>query len=259
MSSIAVLVAMEAELVHLRNLATSTSHRTIGVWDAYDLSIDGHQVLAVRSGIGMLNAAASTERVVAEYAPVIILNYGCAGAHRRDIMPGDVIIGSQTVNHGALNILRDGSEVHNDRGTIVSGERIFPAVIDADPTLLEKAQTVAANLIIEPWPQGVVWPSSVPYRKPQVHVGPLASSEIWTQSLDRLDVLHERHGSLSEDNESGAFAHVAYIHDIPFLSIKDIANNEYHAASDLAEYSDFPTAEVGKRAASLIAALIAAI
>ncbi len=69
MSSIAVLVAMEAELVHLRNLATSTSHRTIGVWDAYDLSIDGHEVLAVRSGIGMLNAASSTERVIAEYAP----------------------------------------------------------------------------------------------------------------------------------------------------------------------------------------------
>ncbi|HEX3301745.1 MAG TPA: 5'-methylthioadenosine/S-adenosylhomocysteine nucleosidase [Thermomicrobiales bacterium] len=259
MPSIAVLVAMEAELIHLRNFATSSSHRTIGVWDAYDLSINGHEVLTVRSGIGMLNAAASTERVVAEFKPEIILNYGCAGAHRRDIMPGDVIIGSETVNHGALNILRDGTEVHNDRGTIVSGERIFPAVIDADPKLLETAQSVASELTIEPWPEGVVWPSSVPYRNPQVHVGPLASSEIWTQSLDRLDVLHSRHGSLSEDNESGAFAHVAYIHEIPFLSIKDIANNEYHAASDLAEYSDFPTAEVGKRAASLVAALITAL
>src|SRR4029078_9068654 len=111
MSSIAVLVAMEAELVHLRNLATSTSHRTIGVWDSYDLSIDGHQVLAVRSGIGILNADASTERVVAEYAPEIILNYGCAGAHRRDIMPGDVIIGSPTGQHSAPNISRARTEL----------------------------------------------------------------------------------------------------------------------------------------------------
>ena len=110
MPSIAVLVAMEAELVHLRNLATSiarTARSASGTPMTYRST--GHQVLAVRSGIGMLNAAASTERVIAEFAPEIILNYGCAGAHRRDIMPGDVIIGSQTVNHGALNILRDGS------------------------------------------------------------------------------------------------------------------------------------------------------
>jgi len=258
-SVIAVMVAMEAELVHLRNLATDSSHRRIAHWDAYDLSIAGRTVLAVRSGIGMLNAAACTERVVAEIAPDVILNYGCAGAHLREIMPGDVIIGAQTVNHAALNVLPDGTEAHNDRGYENAGERIFPAVIDADPALLATAQSVAKTLSIEPWPEGVVWPSTIPHRAPKVHVGPLASSEIWTQNLDRLDVLHARHKSLSEDNESGAFAHVAYIHNIPFLAIKDIANNEYHATSDLAEFSDFPTAEVGKRAASLVAALIAAL
>jgi nucleoside phosphorylase len=193
---------------------------------------------------------------VAKVGPDIILNYGCAGAHRRDIMPGDVIIGAQTVNHAALNILPDGTEIHNDRGNENSGERIFPAVIDADPDLLARATRVSRTVEFTPWPAGVVWPASIPHRAPQVHVGPLASSEIWTQNLDRLDVLHARHQTLSEDNESGAFAHVAYIHDIPFLSIKDIANNEYHASSDLAEFSDFPTAEVGKRAAQLVAALI---
>jgi adenosylhomocysteine nucleosidase len=259
MPDIAVMVAMEAELVHLRNLVTTSHHRRIALWDAFDLDFGGRPVVAVRSGIGMLNAAASTERVITEVGPKVILNYGCAGAHHRDIMPGDVIIGEQTVNHGALNILPDGTEAHNDRGYENAGERIFPAVIDADPTLLATAESAAKSLAFEPWPAGVVWPSSVPHRSPRVHVGPIASSEIWTQNLDRLDVLHARHGSLSEDNESGAFAHVAYIHDIAFLAIRDIANNEYHAASDLKEFSDFPTAEVGKRAARLVAAVIAAL
>jgi adenosylhomocysteine nucleosidase len=256
MTQIAVMVAMEAELVHLRNLATSATHRRIALWDAYNLTLGDKAVLAVRSGIGMLNAAASTERVIAEATPDMILNYGCAGAHRREIMPGDVVIGEQTVNHGALNILRDGTEAHFGRGNENSGERIFPAIIDADPTLLATAISAAKRVTLPPWPEGLVWPASVPHRAPQVHVGPLASSEIWTQNLERLDILHARHGSLSEDNESGAFAHVAFIHGIPFLSIKDIANNEYHAQSDLAEYSDFPTAEVGKRAAMLVAAVI---
>jgi adenosylhomocysteine nucleosidase len=259
MSFVAVMVAMEAELVHLRTLADSSSPRQLAHWDAYELSIGEHTVIAVKSGIGMLNAAAAAERVICQIKPDIMLNYGCAGAHHRDIMPGDVIIGAQTVNHGALNILPDGTEVHNDRGNLNSGEQIFPAVIDADPALLSKAQKVASGLSFEPWPADVVWPRSIPHRAPKVFVGPLASSEIWTQNLDRLDVLHGRHQSLSEDNESGAFAHVAYIHEIPFLSVKDIANNEYFASSDLAEFSDFPTGEVGKRAAALIAALIQTI
>lgn len=259
MTEIVVMVAMEAELVHLRRHATSAAPRRIALWDAYDLVIAGKPILAVRSGIGMLNAAASTERVIAEVAPTRILNFGCAGAHRRDIMPGDIVIGAQTVNVGAVNILRDGREAHFGRGKENSGERIFPAIIDADPGLLATATHVAQHLTIPPWPESLSWPSSVSRRAPHVHVGPIASSEIWTQNLDRLDVLHGRYGTLSEDNESGGFAHVAYIHAIPYLSIKDISNNEYHVQSDLAGYSDFPIAEVGKRAAGLVAALIAAL
>lgn len=262
MPRISVLVAMEAELLHFRSHSSTPAVPTalpLAKWEGWKLSVGGHEVLAVRSGIGMLNAAAATERVISAFDPEIIINYGCAGAHRRDIMPGDVVIGSQTVNTGALNILRDGSEAHNGRGYEVSGERIFPAVIDADPRLLATAEQIASAMIIDPWPPGLAWPSIIPYRTQQFHCGPVASCEIWTQNLDRLDVLHQRHGTLSEDNESGAFAHVAYIHGIPFIAFKDIANNEYHAASDLAEFSDFPTAEVGSRAANLVAALIAAI
>jgi adenosylhomocysteine nucleosidase len=245
MSTIAVMVAMDAELVHLRNLSPSVAERSVGIWDAFDLRIGSHEVVAVRSGIGMLNAAAATERVVAEIAPEVIFNYGCAGA--------------QTVNHAALNIMPDGTEVHYGRGNLNSGERIYPAVIDADADLVKRARQVANSVDFEPWPVDAIWPKSVPHRNPIVHIGPMASSEIWTQQLTRLDLLHARHGSLSEDNESGAFAHVAYLHDIPFLAIRDIANNEYHKSSDLAAFSDFPVAEVGKRAAALVAALVEAL
>lgn len=260
MSPVVVMVAMEAELRHLRahSSAPAVSESSgVGSRDTYRLSIGSTDVVAIRSGIGMLNAAAATEWAIAEYTPSRIINFGCAGAHRRDIMPGDVVIGSQTVNTGALNILRDGSEAHNGRGYEVAGERIYPAVIDTDPALLADAIAATERHSIEAWPAGVMWPPSVPWRPQRYHVGPIASSEVWTQNIDRLDVLHGRHGSLSEDNESAGYAHVAYLHGIPFVAIRDIANNEYHAASDLAEFSDFPTGEVGKRAAALVAALLA--
>lgn len=260
MPPVVVMVAMEAELRHLRaHSATRTVALSAGSGsrDAYRLTIGPADVVAIRSGIGMLNAAAATEWAIAEFAPTRIINIGCAGAHRRDIMPGDVVIGSQTVNTGALNILRDGTEAHNGRGYEVAGERIYPAMIDADPNLLAMAIAASERQPIDPWPEGVMWPPSIPWRAQRYHVGPIASSEIWAQNTDRLDVLHGRHGSLSEDNESAAYAHVAFIHDVPFLAIRDIANNEYHAASDLAEFSDFPTGEVGKRAAALVASMLA--
>lgn len=256
MPKIVVIVAMEAELVHLRRIAGSTTEKLMAHRPTYEMTVGGHTVTAVRSGIGMLNAASTTERAIAELFPDIILNYGCAGAHRRDIMPGDIVIGSSMVYPTSINVLRDGTEVHNARGYEVSGERIWPAEIDADPTLLERVQTVASDFPFEPWPADCFWPPSVTRRDPEVHVGPIASSEIWTQQLERLDVLHSRHQTLSEDMESAAIAHVALLHGVPYLSIKDISNNEYHAASDLAEFADFPTAEVGKRAAELVAALI---
>jgi len=248
---IVVLVAMNAELIHLRRLASSETAVAIDRWDGYDLSIGSRQITAVHAGIGMLNAAAATERTIAVLSPRIVLNYGCAGAHHREINPGDLVIGERTVNGTSLNVLRDSSEAHNGRGYGVSGDVIFPAVIDADPNLIAVAQKVARGYRIEHWPDSAV--------EPRLRLGPVLSSDIWTQALERLDVLHDRHGSLAEDMEAAAIAHVCLLHDVPFLTIKDISNNEYHRASDLSEFSDFPTAEIGKRAASFVRSLIESI
>ena len=97
----------------------------------------------------------------------------------------------------------------------------------------------------------------MPYRDPVVHTGPVASADIWTQATARLEVLHQRHGTLCEDMEAAAVAQVCALHGVPFLTIKDLSNNEFHAQTDIAGgFTDFPTAEVGKRAAALMRRLL---
>jgi nucleoside phosphorylase len=246
-----VIVAMHAELIHLRRLADTEESFSLDRWEAFDLTFGDKSAIAIHSEIGMLNAAAATERTIAELHPARILNYGCAGAHHRDINPGDVILGERTVNGTSLNILRDGSEVHNGRGYGVSTDQIYPAIIDTDPDLLASAQKIANGYKIEPWPGSDI--------APRLRLGPVLSSDIWTQSLERLDILHDRHGSLAEDMEAAAIAHVCLIHDISFLTIKDISNNEYHKASDLAEFTDFPVEEIGKRAATFTKSLLTSL
>jgi adenosylhomocysteine nucleosidase len=214
-------------------------------------------VVAVQSGIGLINAAAGTERLINAYHPAAVLNFGCAGAHRRDIMPGDVIIGDRVVHHSALQILPTGEEQFKGSGEEIAGERLAWAELTTDIDLVATAIRAAKQFTSEPWPRDLGWPHAIPYRQPVVHVGTVASSDIWTQSHVRLDILHGRHNSLCEEEEAAAIAQICHLHDVPFLPIKDISNNEYHRATDLSEgFSEFPIDEVGKRAAALTIAVL---
>ena len=82
---IALVVAMEAELRHLLEAVGSVHEKHAGVWLDRYTTVAGIPVVAVRSGMGLINAAAATERVINTHRPRVVLNYGCAGAHRRDI------------------------------------------------------------------------------------------------------------------------------------------------------------------------------
>lgn len=253
---VAIVVAMQAELRHLLERVTISHTAHDGPWLDSFATINGTPVVMVRSGMGMVNAAAATERVINAHHPRAVVNFGCTGAHRRDILAGDVVIGSQTVHHNKLHILADGSELFEAKGGDVGGESWRPTVLDADPALLAAARAAAVDWTPDSWP-AAFWPSGVPTRAPRVHEGPVASADIWTQNIPRLDILHARHGTLCEDMEAAAIAQVCHFHDIPFLTLKDLSNNEFHASTDIAGgFTDFPTDEVGKRAAALTLRLL---
>jgi adenosylhomocysteine nucleosidase len=256
-SPIGLVVAMDAELVHLLRAFPPARTEERDVWRFNHLEIEGAAVVALRSGMGLINAAAGTERLIAEHRPRLLLNYGCSGAHRPEIMPGDVVIGERVVHHSAMQIRRDGSEHYAGFGYEVAGERMDAAELASDPRLVELAAGVAADIELEAWPSELAWPMGTPRRGVTVHRGVVASADIWTQHLERLDQLHARHASLCEDMEAAAIAQVCALHGVPFLTVKDISNNEYHHPSDLDEFTDFPVAEIGKRAAAVIAALVA--
>lgn len=248
-----IVVAMSSERVHLEAHTSSHSVEHHGPWRVDWFSIGGEDVATITSGIGMANAAAATEFLIQTMMPRRILNFGCAGAHRRDLVPGDVIIASELINHALMQILPDGSERYTGYANETEGDHQHGVELKPDSNLIEIAQLAAATHPPEPWPEDLFWPPSVTYRLPNVYLGPVVSADIWTQAHNRLDILHDRHGSLCEEMEAAAIARIAGLHGIPILAIKDISNNEYLRESDLAAFSDFPVAEVGKRAAALIA------
>ncbi|MDQ3673540.1 MAG: hypothetical protein M3365_04110 [Gemmatimonadota bacterium] len=53
------------------------------------------------------------------------------------------------------------------------------------------------------------------------------SADTCVQSTDCIGQLHTRHDSLVPDMEAAAIAHIATIHDVPFLTIKNVSRKKF--------------------------------
>lgn len=249
-----VVCAMDSEAVHLRRLLADVEEQPVGRWRRSRGRLGAARVDLVICGIGLAYSAAATAAALLDERPQAVLNYGCAGAHRDDIHAGDVIVGS-TVAHLA-------SYVHQPDGTKhLFGFRIEEAeasrMLDQLPTdrqLAEAARQAASELELPAWPGRA--------NAPEFHYGPVGSADIWTQHIETIQQHHLTHGTLCEDMEAAAIAQIAALFGVPFLTIKDISNNELQAATlfDAAESGagllDDVVDQIGLRAALLTAATI---
>jgi nucleoside phosphorylase len=264
MQPIAVVVAMPEEMTHLEGLLRAHGAR----WEGTDacgprrfdrVTFNGLPLVLTTCWIGMVAAAAATEAVIARYAPRAILNYGCTGAHREDILLGDVVVGTACVAYDHGRLRPGGAFEHTPMHVFVGGEGTKVDAFPTNPALLAIAEAVAGlgRWHAEPWPDAVS-SAGQPRRAPRVFFGPVGSADRFTQDADALRALNARHATLCEDMEAAAVAHVCAFHDRPFLTVKDISNNEFHAVSTFDEAGTFKIleAELGKRAAAFLFALI---
>lgn len=250
--SIAVLCAMEQEAVHLRRRLRSARDEPLARWRRTRGTIGGVAVDVIVCGIGLINAAATTSALCALERPRAIFNYGCSGAHRDDIDPGDVVIASHVVHFSSLIVLPDGDRRYQGFRYFVDHEEVLAERLEPDQTLLETAVSVAGITELPEWAGAG--------HRPRVLTGTVGSADIWTQHGESIRALHTIHGSLCEEMEAAAIAHVAATWGVPFLAIKDISNNELREFTDMTVAGSSVLAhvagEVGRRAALVVEATI---
>lgn len=243
---VCVLVAMPSELQHMVGMPTSVDNQDTP-WQSTTWQLETLEITAILTGMGMIRAAAATEYAVGTFDPRAILNYGCAGAHRRDVNLGDVIVGTRYVAHSSSVLTAAGVtryDLHNGQDAPSPGATGIPA----DPSLLEIAHRVAMPWSPDPWLR-----AGGTAHSPVVRKGVIASADVWTQAPDAIDQLAERHHSLCEDMEAAAIAKICSLHAIPFLAVKDISNNELQSVTVFdPDQAHLPADEVGRRAASLV-------
>ena len=256
---IAVICALADELAHLRDALPPGREEWRGNRCVWHTELDDQPIVLALCGIGMLSAAAVTEAVIGNYRPSAILNFGCTGAHRRDLLPGDLVIGARVVAYDSVTQDADGSEAFLGMRYLRRGAQETALFFEADRALLERAVRVADALEgqHEPWPIEVDWPDDVPHRSPILVVGTVASADRWNRMLARIEALVRLHDSHCEDMEAGAIALVCASHDVPFLSVKDISNNERLKTTDggaelLAQFRE----QLGRRAGAVVLGIL---
>lgn len=255
---IVFIVAMENERTHLEQLIPEWEHSIEGVWPAMRTTYRDATLIAVRCGIGMVQAAAAAEYAIATWSPRCVLNFGCAGAHTREILPGDVIIGTGLAHHGRMRMTEDQGIVPMDFvPETISGEPEQRHALMCDSRLIAMAREAARETVFGAWPEAHRLPVHPENGEISVHPGVVSSADVWLQDPVMLDAAHRRTGSLCEDMEASAIAQIAALHEVPFLTIKDISNNEFHRTSNFeGTEADLPADEFGKRAALLTVATV---
>lgn len=256
--TVVVLAATRHEILHIVDVLGDVEVCHVNGRDEWHSRTGPVDVVVLCSGIGMVCAAAMTESGILRFAPDWIVNYGSAGAHVRDVVPGDVVIGERTVAYATMQVLPDGQELHiGQRFTLGIDPLVSSSsIVDCDRMLQDMVVNLAKGWTPAAWPAEFHY-AFQPERQPMVRSGVVISADMWIQSPVRIDYLHLRHGSLCADMEAAAVAQVASMHGVPFITIKDISNNEFYESTNI-QYGQVlvPINEIGRRSSVLVAGLI---
>ena len=193
MKKIGIVVAMEEECEAIESIMSD-----IEIKDICDLSfivgkIKGKECVLVKSGIGKVNAARTTQLMIDYFKIEYIINLGAAGAINNQLNIGDILIGKHVVQHD-FNITAFG----HSKGYITGiGDNV-----ECDKDLIAKFDKVIKN---------------IPEKEYKIKLGIVATGDIFCTDVVMKDKIRAKFDADVVDMECAAIAQVAYLNSIHLL------------------------------------------
>jgi len=188
--------------------------------------LEGKDVMIVNSGMGMTNAAMTTQLLIDKYNPEGIIFTGICGGIDSSNHIGDIVIPDSWATHdygyyGKDGFIPDSVYVALPGQTKEAGVLFF----EVDKALLEKGKLAGQNLKLKP----------VGERMPQVRIGGKGvSGNSFIDQKEKKNYLKDKFDAQIVDMESAAVVQVADVNGIPVLVVR--------SCSDLAGGSGSATA-----------------
>lgn len=208
--SIVVLIqgAMDIEVQYIINLLKNKRLTQIAGYEFYEGTINNIKIVVSKTLIGTINATMATSIGITNFNPDIVINQGIAGAHRKDLHVGDIIIGEKCCNINSYSI------PIKSRG---EGSNPF----EWKPN--KRAQDILqANLKLV----DIVEKSLISNTQNKIYRGILGSGDVFNREYDRIVWIHNTSNNLCEDMESIGTYSVCNKFKVPCIGIRIISNNE---------------------------------
>jgi adenosylhomocysteine nucleosidase len=255
-SRIAVITALSEELELLRASANIRATNSINRSPIYEAELAGQDVVLLRCGKSMVNAAMNTQALLDTYMIRAIVFSGIAGGCNPNLKIGDIVVPSQWANHYEHLLARQESDGQWNTsghrtplfGTNVHFGMMFPRAqtvyfgnqkhyvkwFEVDAAMLALAGRMKASLDLE---QVSSEGHSLPGKPRLVLGGNGVSGSVFVEHAAYREWLWRAFGAQAIDMESAAVAQVAYMNEVPFIvfrSLSDLAGSDSSAEVRLA-------------------------
>ena len=197
---VGIIVAMQEELEQIRDIMKTVKVKQIDNLNFYEGTIHRKNYVIVKSGIGKVNAARTTQVMIDQYNLDYILNIGSAGALHDDLDLYDFILGKDVVQHD-FDITAFGHE----KGYITDiGTRFHSSEI-----LMDQYKKRI---------QGLKNGSS------KVKIGMIATGDKFLTDMKSKEILKDEFNADCVEMEAAAVGQVCTLCGIPFIAIKAVSD-----------------------------------
>ncbi|WP_188453583.1 5'-methylthioadenosine/S-adenosylhomocysteine nucleosidase [Virgibacillus oceani] len=207
--TIGIIAAMDEEVEFLLENMADKQETTVANCLFVEGTLQGKEIVLLKSGIGKVNAAMATTIMHERFAPSHIINTGSAGGFAKDLEVGDVVISTQVVHHDV-----DVTAFDYAYGQVPG----MPAMFAADTELITIAAKACGGLDI------------------QSKEGIIATGDAFMEDPKRVAFVNEKFPTMiAAEMEAAAVAQVCYQYNKPFVIIRalsDIAGKQSSISFD---------------------------
>ena len=194
---------MDEELQEILNITKNLETEEYNELKIYKGKINKRNCILVKSGVGKVNAARTTQIIIDKYDIEYVINVGSAGSINALLNIGDIVVGKYVVQHDF-----DITAFGHSKGYITGvGDRI---VCDRD--IVKEIQDTIKNI------------EKRDKEKYKIKLGIVATGDIFCTKPEMKDKIRANFDADIVDMECGAMAQVCFLDKVPFVVIRSVSD-----------------------------------
>ena len=201
MNKVGIIVAMQEELEEILNIMNNIEEKEIYEISFISGKIEDTEVVVVKSGVGKVNAARTTQILIDKLNVKSVINVGSAGALNPFLNIGDIVIADKLIQHDF-----DITAFDHDKGYITGvGDYIY-----SNDELVKKLQNTV---------------NKIENKAYKVITGVIASGDIFCTDINMKNKIYSKFNAECVEMEGAAIAQVCYLDKIPFVVLRSISDS----------------------------------